>query len=124
MQDVGACRFLQGVMIETPEAVSEAAELAEHVDFFSIGSNDLTHLLYGIDRENGDMSAIDDDYEMLFDAIAKTVRVAHAAGITVGLCGEIAGNRQYTARLIKTGIDCLSVVPSDILVMRDHIRNC
>ncbi|MCR5596285.1 MAG: phosphoenolpyruvate--protein phosphotransferase [Lachnospiraceae bacterium] len=125
LQDIGACSFKQGIMIETLEAVDIADKLTSHADFFSIGSNDLIRQIYGIDRETGDMSRVDDEYDKLFRAIHKVVVAAHKAGIKVNLCGEIAGNMEYTWDLLDTGLDGLSVAPSDILLMRDHIyRNC
>ncbi len=125
ISEVGACSMLQGVMIETSESVDMASRLAEYSDFFSIGTNDLTQILYGIDRASGDLSAIDDDYEKLFLCIERVVRAAHKADIPVCVCGEIAGNRRYTKRLLDTGVDGLSVVPADILTMREFITgNC
>ncbi len=125
ISEVGACSMLQGVMIETAESIDMAPRLAEYSDFFSIGTNDLTQVLYGLDRYSQDMSAIDDDYERLFLSIERVVRAAHKADIPVCVCGEIAGNTHYTKRLLETGVDGLSVVPSDILTMREFIsKNC
>lgn len=123
LSEVGSVAIPQGIMIENVDAVEKIDDLLPHADFISIGSNDLTCDIYGINRFSGADEVISDNYENLFDAIGRVVYKAHKAGKSVSICGEIASRRDYTARLLDTGVDCLSVAPAEILLMRNHINN-
>ncbi|MBE5865840.1 MAG: phosphoenolpyruvate--protein phosphotransferase [Lachnospiraceae bacterium] len=113
----------QGVMIETPAAALISDELAKEVDFFSIGTNDLTQYTLACDREN---SALDGFYDAHHPAVLKliamTVENAHKAGIPVGICGELAGDESLLQEWIQLGVDELSVAPGSILRLRGLIR--
>ncbi len=112
-----------GVMIETPAAVMISDELAKEVDFFSIGTNDLTQYTLAIDRQN---SKLDSIYDSHHPAVLKMIKMVadngHAEGIWVGICGELASDTTLTETFIKMGIDELSVSPSYILPIRKIIR--
>ena len=123
LSEVGSVSIPQGIMVEAVDAVEKIDELLEHADFISIGSNDLTCDIYGINRFSGADETVSDNYENLFDMIGCVVYKAHKAGKSVSICGEMASRREYTSRLLDTGVDCLSVAPSEILLMRDHINN-
>ncbi len=113
-----------GVMIETPSAAILSAELASLVDFFSIGTNDLTQYTLACDRQNPQLEYLHaTPSEAVLRLIAATVENAHAKGIWVGVCGEMAANTALTARFVEMGIDELSVSPKDILPLRECIRN-
>ena len=113
-----------GIMIETPAAVMIAPQLAEMVDFFSVGTNDLTQYTLAIDRQN---EALCDFYNAHHPAILHMLQmIADAAkqkGIWVGICGELAGDKSLTKEFIKMGYSELSVSPGNILELRDAIRN-
>lgn len=113
----------QGVMIETPAAVMISDELAEMVDFFSIGTNDLTQYTLAIDRQNG---KLEDLYNPRHKAIIKMIQMvvnnAHSAGKWVGICGELAGDTTFTEKWIRMGVDELSVVPDKVLEIRKIVR--
>lgn len=119
-------RFLvpkQGLMIETPAAVMISKELAKEVDFFSIGTNDLTQYALAIDRLNPSVSEYYTTCNLsIMRLIEYTVRNAHEVGIPVCICGELAGNMQYTKEFIDIGVDELSVSPQFVLALRKHIR--
>lgn len=114
----------QGIMIETPAAVMVSDELAEQVDFFSIGTNDLTQYTLAIDRQN---AKLDDFYNAHHRAVLKMIRMAvdnaHKAGKRVGICGELGADLELTEEFVRMGVDELSVAPSMILKLRKHIRN-
>lgn len=111
-----------GIMIETPAAALISDELAPLVDFFSIGTNDLTQFTLACDRQNGDLSPyINPQHHAVVRLIEMTIANAHAAGIWVGVCGEIASEENFVAKLIQLGIDELSVVPSAVLRLRARI---
>ena len=113
----------QGIMIETPAAVMISKELAEEVDFFSIGTNDLTQYALAIDRLNPSVAEYYTTCNLsIMRLIEYTVRSAHSVGIKVCICGELAGNTQYTKDFIDIGVDELSVSPQFILALRKHIR--
>lgn len=99
-----------GIMIETPAAAVCSEELAELVDFFSIGSNDLTQYTLALDRQG---AGLEDYYEPLHEALFKLIRLtvegAHARGATVGLCGELGSNEKALPRLVELGLDEVSV---------------
>ena len=114
---------LQGVMIETPAAVMISDELAKLVDFFSIGTNDLTQYTLAIDRQN---PKLDEFYEAHHPAVLRMIRMvvenAHKAGIWVGICGELGADTELTQEFIKMGVDELSVSPGRVLPVRKVIR--
>ena len=113
----------QGIMVETPAAVMISDELAEMVDFFSIGTNDLTQYTLAIDRQN---EKLDDFYNAHHKAILKMIQIvvdnAHKAGKWVGICGELGADPELTETFVNMGVDELSVVPSMILKLRKIIR--
>ena len=112
-----------GIMIETPEAVNNAGCLAKEVEFFSIGTNDLTRLVLGMDRqEPGFEDAYIAQGETVLQMVEDTVRCAHQAGIPCGICGELATDLTVTERLVHMGVDQLSVAPAYILGLRRRIR--
>ena len=113
----------QGIMIETPAAVMISDELAEMVDFFSIGTNDLTQYTLAVDRQN---ERLNDFYNPHHKAILKMIQMvvdnAHIAGKWAGICGELGADPKLTKRFINMGIDELSVAPSMILPLREIVR--
>ncbi len=119
-----------GIMIETPEAVAQSAALAREVDFFSIGTNDLQQYLLGIDRQDAETNRENNFREQggetgdplhpaLAQAITETVESAHAAGIPVGICGEMAADPAMTERLAEMGVDSLSAAPGALAHLRE-----
>ncbi len=113
----------QGIMIETPAAVMLADELAAEVDFFSIGTNDLSQYTMAIDRQNPSLGEFFDAHsEAVMRMIEKTVESGHQNGIWVGICGELGGDAELTERFLKMGVDELSVSPGLILPIRKRIR--
>lgn len=114
-----------GIMIETPAAVWMSEELAKEVDFFSIGTNDLTQYTLAIDRQNPQLDAFyDAHHPAVLRAIEMTIENAHKAGAWVGICGELGADTTLTATFLKMGVDELSVSPSQILAVRAAIRAC
>lgn len=114
-----------GIMIETPAAVMISDKLAKHVDFFSIGTNDLTQYTLAIDRQNPKLEMyFNTMHPAVFKMIEMTVRNAHKAGITVDICGEAAADLSHTQDYIRLGIDALSVAPNMVLPLRKKIREC
>ena len=113
----------QGVMIETPAAVMISDELAEMVDFFSIGTNDLTQYTLAIDRQN---AKLDDFYNAHHKAILRMIRMvvenAHKCGKWAGICGELGADLELTDAFMEMGVDELSVAPSMVLKVRKNIR--
>lgn len=113
---------LQGVMIETPAAVMISEALAKEVDFFSIGTNDLTQYTLAIDRQN---PKLDDFYDSHHPAILEMIRMvaenAHKAGIWAGICGELGADLELTKEFLAMGVDELSVSPGRILPIRKII---
>ena len=116
--------FERGVMIETLADVMVSAELAKLVDFFSVGTNDLTQYTLAIDRQN---EQLDKFYDPHHPAVLEMLRViaqnAHAAGIWAGICGELAADAELTDTFLKMGYDELSVSPPFILELRKRIRD-
>ncbi len=113
----------QGIMIETPAAVMVSEELAHEVDFFSIGTNDLTQYAMAIDRQNPNLDDFFDPHsEAILRMIEMTVKNAHRGGIWAGICGELGADTNLTQRFLKMGVDELSVAPSQILAVRKVIR--
>lgn len=114
-----------GIMIETPAAVMISDILAREVDFFSIGTNDLSQYMLAADRQNESVAdIIDPHHEALIRAIKMTVENGHNAGIWVGVCGELGADTKLIPKLIKMGVDELSVAPSRILEVRKAVRDC
>ncbi|MGL5260577.1 MAG: phosphoenolpyruvate--protein phosphotransferase [Lachnospiraceae bacterium] len=114
----------QGIMIETPASVMMSEELAEIVDFFSIGTNDLTQYTLALDRQNNNLDAFyDSHHPAILRMIEQVTKAAHAKGKWVGICGELGADLELTETFVKMGIDELSVSPSMILRIRDKIRS-
>ena len=113
----------QGIMIETPAAVMISDLLAEEVDFFSIGTNDLTQYTLAIDRQNRKLDNIyDSHHPAVLRMIQKTIENGHKAGCWVGICGELGADMTLTETFLKMGIDELSVSPTFVLPIRKLIR--
>lgn len=113
----------QGIMIETPAAAIISDELAKEVDFFSIGTNDLTQYTLAIDRQNAKLENIcDTHHPAVLKLIETVVKNAHKEGIWAGICGELASDLTLTERFLKMGVDELSVSASKVLALRKKIR--
>lgn len=111
-----------GIMIETPAAVMIADELAREVDFFSIGTNDLTQYTLALDRQNPKLDMFyDAHHPAVLRMIRMTVESAHRAGIWAGICGELGADTELSAKFVEMGVDELSVSPSMILPVRKRI---
>lgn len=112
----------QGIMIETPAAVMMSEELAKEVDFFSIGTNDLTQYTLAIDRQNPKLDKFyDAHHPAVLSMIRMTVENAHKAGIWAGICGELGADTSLTKEFLEMGVDELSVSPGSILPIRKII---
>lgn len=113
-----------GIMIETPAAAIISDILAKEVDFFSLGTNDLTQYILAADRQNG---AVQDYYNTHHEAVLRIIEyvadIAHKNGIWIGICGELASDLTLTELFLKYGIDELSVSPSYVLQLREKIIN-
>ena len=113
----------QGIMIETPAAVMISDRLAEMVDFFSIGTNDLTQYTLAIDRQN---EKLDDFYNPHHEAILRMIQMvvdnAHKCGKWAGICGELGADATLTEKCVRMGLDELSVAPSMVLKLRKIVR--
>ena len=113
----------QGIMIETPAAVMISDLLAKEVDFFSIGTNDLTQYTLAIDRQNSKLDNIyDAHHPAVLRMIQQTIENGHKAGCWVGICGELGADMTLTETFLKMGIDELSVSPGKVLPLRKIIR--
>ena len=111
-----------GIMIETPAAAIISDRLASLVDFFSIGTNDLTQYTLALDRQNAALESFcDTHHEAILRLIRYTVDSARRAGIWVGVCGELAADPAMTETLLRMGIDELSVAPSAVLAVRERV---
>lgn len=114
-----------GVMIETPAAVMISRELAKEVDFFSMGTNDLTQYTLAIDRQN---QKLDTFYDPHHPAVLAMIKMAadnaHAEGKWIGICGELGADLELTEEFLKMGLDELSVSPALVLPLRKRIREC
>ena len=114
-----------GIMIETPASVMVSCELAKEVDFFSVGTNDLTQYTLAIDRQN---SKLDEFYDSHHPAVLRMIQMAaesaHAEGAWIGICGELGADLELTEEFLKMGLDELSVSPSMVLPLRNRIRQC
>ena len=112
-----------GIMIETPAAVFIADELAQLVDFFSVGTNDLTQYTLACDRQCNDLGKFfDPHHPALLRALKMTADAAHAAGIWIGICGELGADLSLLPTFLAMGIDELSVTPTAVLPLRAAIR--
>ena len=112
-----------GIMVETPAAVLMAEELAKEVDFFSIGTNDLTQYILAADRGNQKLTKLYDPFHpAVLRAVAQVIRAGHKAGIEVGMCGEFAGDEGAVPLLVGMGLDECSMVSSEIAAVRYQIR--
>lgn len=113
-----------GIMIETPAAVMISDLLAREVDFFSIGTNDLTQYCLAIDRQNQKLEPFYDPHHIsVLRMIYKTIKNAHRARIWCGICGELAADLKMTEMFLSMGVDELSVSPASILPLREKIRS-
>ena len=113
----------QGIMIETPAAVMISDLLAEEVDFFSIGTNDLTQYTLAIDRQNAKLDPVyDPHHPAVLRMIRMTVENGHKGGCWVGICGELGADTTLTGEFLRMGIDELSVTPASVLPIRKIIR--
>ncbi len=111
-----------GIMIETPAAVMLADELAKEVDFFSIGTNDLTQYTLAIDRQNEKLDVFyDAHHPAVLRMIQMVIDSAHRAGIWAGICGELGADTTMTETFVQMGIDELSVSPAMVLPVRNKI---
>ena len=114
-----------GVMIETPASVMISRELAKEVDFFSVGTNDLTQYTLAIDRQN---AKLDKFYDPHLPAVLAMIKMAadnaHAEGAWIGICGELGADLELTEEFLKMGLDELSVSPAMVLPLRKRIREC
>ena len=114
-----------GIMIETPASVMVSRELAKEVDFFSVGTNDLTQYTLAIDRQN---SKLDEFYDPHHPAVLAMIKMAaenaHAEGAWIGICGELGADLELTEEFLKMELDELSVSPSMVLPLRKRIREC
>ena len=114
-----------GIMIETPAAVMMSRELAKEVDFFSVGTNDLTQYTLAIDRQNQKLDAFYDPHHPAVLAMIKMAADnAHAEGKWIGICGELGADLELTEEFLKMGLDELSVSPALVLPLRKRIREC
>ncbi len=113
-----------GIMVETPAAAIISDRLAPLVDFFSIGTNDLTQYTLALDRQNRSLTRFfDPHHEAILRLIAMTVEHAHHHGKWVGICGELGADSELTETFLRMGVDELSVSPAYVLRLRDKIRN-
>ncbi|MDR0885507.1 MAG: phosphoenolpyruvate--protein phosphotransferase [Clostridiales Family XIII bacterium] len=113
-----------GIMIETPASVLLAPEFAKLVDFFSIGTNDLTQYTLALDRQNNSLDKFyDPAHPSVLRAIKMSADAAHAEGKWIGICGELGANLDLTETFLEMGIDELSVSPASILPLRDKVRS-
>ena len=113
-----------GIMIETPAAALISDQLAQMVDFFSVGTNDLTQYTLACDRQNPDIEPfIDTHHEAILTLIRMSAENAHKHGAWIGICGELAADTSLTETFLRMGIDELSVAPTFVLKVREAVRN-
>ena len=121
-QKVG--KYEIGIMIETPAAALCADELAEEVDFFSLGTNDLTQCTCAIDRQSASLEPFANTHHpAVLRLIRETIEAGHRHGTWVGICGELGADPTLTEDFLKWGVDELSVNPKSILPLRGNVRN-
>ena len=114
-----------GIMIETPAAAIISDKLAPMVDFFSVGTNDLTQYTLACDRQNAAIEQfVDTHHEAILRLIEMSAKNAHANGAWIGICGELAADTSLTETFLLMGIDELSVSPTFVLKVRDAVRRC
>jgi len=114
----------QGIMIETPASVMISDLLAKEVDFFSIGTNDLTQYTLAIDRQNPKLDFIyDAHHPAILRMIQMVIENGHKGGCWVGICGELGGDITLIDEFLRMGLDEVSVSPNLVLSVRDKIRN-
>ncbi len=114
-----------GIMIETPAAAIISDKLAPMVDFFSVGTNDLTQYTLACDRQNANIEQfIDTHHEAILRLIEMSAENAHKHGAWIGICGELAADTSLTETFLRMGIDELSVSPAFVLKVRDAVRKC
>lgn len=124
-EDVAVGDVELGIMIETPAAAVTSDLLAPHVDFFSIGTNDLSQYTLAIDRQNQSLdNFFDPHHEAILRLIQMTIENAHKYGAWCGICGELGADEELTAKFVQMGIDELSVSPGYTLDLRKRIREC
>jgi phosphotransferase system enzyme I (PtsI) len=112
-----------GIMIETPAAAVISDRLAPLVDFFSVGTNDLTQYTLACDRQNAAVEQfVDTHHEAILRLIEMSAKNAHAHGAWIGICGELAADTTLTETFLRMGIDELSVSPAFVLKVRDAVR--
>ena len=113
-----------GVMIETPASVIISRELAKEVDFFSVGTNDLTQYTLAIDRQNNKLDAFyDPHHPAILEMIRMAAESAHAEGKWIGICGELGADLELTETFLEMGLDELSVSPAMVLPLRKKVRD-
>ena len=113
-----------GIMVETPAAVMMSRELADLVDFFSVGSNDLTQYTLAVDRQNQHLSRFfDPRHPAVLRMIKMAADNAHAAGKWIGICGELGADTTLTEEFLRLGIDEISVSASSVLRVREKVRS-
>nr|MDE7194268.1 phosphoenolpyruvate--protein phosphotransferase [Oscillospiraceae bacterium] len=113
-----------GIMIETPAAALISDKLAAMVDFFSVGTNDLTQYTLACDRQNPDIEQfVDTHHEAILKLIEMSTENAHKHGAWIGICGELGADLELTETFLKMGIDELSVPPNRVLPLREKIRS-
>lgn len=124
MADIPYNNIEEGIMIETPAAVMISDLLAKEVDFFSIGTNDLSQYTMAIDRQNPKLDAFfNPHHEAVLRMIEMVCKNAHSENTWVGICGELGADLELTERFLKMGVDELSVSPSCVLPLRNKIRS-
>lgn len=122
LQGIPYGRVEFGIMIETPAAVMIADELAGEVDFFSIGTNDLTQYTLAVDRQNAQLDMFyDSHHPAVLKMIQMVVESAHKAGIWAGICGELGADLTLTETFVHMGVDELSVSPAMVLPVRSRV---
>ena len=113
-----------GIMIETPAAAIISDKLAPLVDFFSVGTNDLTQYTLACDRQNPNIESFcDTHHEAILRLIEMAAENAHKNGAWIGICGELAADTELTEKFLRMGIDELSVSPSFVLKVREKVRS-
>ena len=112
-----------GIMIETPASALISHRLAPMVDFFSVGTNDLTQYTLACDRQNSDTEPFcNTHHEAVLSLVETACKNAHKHGKWIGICGELASDTSLTEYFLRLGIDELSVPPADVLKIRDAVR--
>lgn len=123
-QNIPFAEVEEGIMIETPAAAVISDLLAKEVDFFSLGTNDLTQYTLAMDRQNAKLESMyDPHHEAVLRLIQLVIDNAHKAGIWAGICGELGADLSLTETFVNMGVDELSVSPSMILPVRQNVRN-